>query len=470
MTVVASPEFMALCQAQLALLAQRFEQTTAAIYLAQQSSEQSQPNFVPFVSYPDSFEAWAAPQAESRTSSVALPASGSGPTQPKSMADASVQQAGWKSNSGQHPTERFSRLSRDRQFVVPLVYTDVVVGLLVAIRHDRQWRPEEEQLVEQAAEALAAGCVLERRNQWLQQRLQRHRDFRSRQSEVFHNLLHQFRNPLTALTTFGRLLTRRLNEEDPNYGVATSLLRESQRLRELAADFDATVRLGDVNLSEADTSTSSAEDLAHHLELPAAESSAGSPPLLPMKGLGRTLSLSPQFLPQVLEPLLAVAQMMAAEKQITLMARISADTPPVMGDPEALQEVLNNLIDNALKYADCGAWVWVQTGLSQTTEAGHYQGVVIGDTGPGIPSGDLSQLFQRSYRGVQAQGRIPGTGLGLAIVKDLMTQMQGTIDVVSPVVGTPWIPERVERQLALDRHQKQGPGTAFILWLPELTA
>lgn len=468
MSVVASPEFMALCQSQLSLLAQRFEQTSAAIYLAQQSAEQSQPDFTPLVSYPDSFEAWAAPQAERRTGSAALPASGAEPSQFGQMAEA----AGQLPNPGPQSAEaeRFSKLARDCQFVVPLVYTDVVVGLLVAIRYDRQWRAEEQQLVKQAAEVLAAACVLERRNQWQQQRLQRHHNFRSRQSEVFHNLLHQFRNPLTALATFGRLLTRRLGEADPNHAVAISLVRESLRLQELAADFDATVRLGDVNLCEAtDDSAPASQDLPYGLELPAAESSAGTPPLLPTKGLGRTLTLSPQFLPEVLEPLLAVAQVMAAENQITLIAQIAADTPRVSGDTEALREVLNNLIDNALKYADSGSWVWIQTGLSRTTETGHYQGVVVGDTGPGVPPEDLSQLFQRSYRGVQAQGQIPGTGLGLAIVKDLMTQMQGSIEVVSPAVGTPWIPERVEHQLELS-NQSDALGTAFILWLPEVSS
>ena len=140
-------------------------------------------------------------------------------------------------------------LHPEQQLVVPLMYTEVVVGLLVTVRPDRAWLNEERQHIETVAESLAAGCVLERHNHWLQHQLSQKRSLQSRQSEIFHNLLHQFRNPLTAVSTFGQLLVRRLATEDPNQAVATGIVRESKRLRELVSHFDQAVAIGDADLT-----------------------------------------------------------------------------------------------------------------------------------------------------------------------------------------------------------------------------
>ncbi|MGH2413840.1 MAG: ATP-binding protein, partial [Microcystaceae cyanobacterium] len=58
---------------------------------------------------------------------------------------------------------------------------------------------------------------------------------------------------------------------------------------------------------------------------------------------------------------------------------------------------------------------------------------------------------ERHYRGVQEQGDIPGSGLGLAIVKDLIEQMQGRIELISPNQSN---------------QTKTLPGTTLIVWLP----
>ncbi|MHC5832735.1 MAG: sensor histidine kinase, partial [Nostoc sp.] len=92
---------------------------------------------------------------------------------------------------------------------------------------------------------------------------------------------------------------------------------------------------------------------------------------------------------------------------------------------KALREVLNNIIDNALKYTPTGGKILIQAG----PEKANFQGIVISDNGPGIPPQDFEHLGERHYRGVQAQTEIPGTGLGLAIAKQLIEQMQGEIEV-----------------------------------------
>ncbi|NJM99568.1 MAG: GAF domain-containing sensor histidine kinase [Phormidesmis sp. RL_2_1] len=391
-------------------------------------------------------------------------------------------------------------LHPEHQLVVPLVYTEVVVGLLVSViggssdasAENRVWQNEERSHVETVAQALAAGCVLERRNQWLQAQLDHKRGLQSHQSEVFHNLLHQFRNPLTAVSTFGQLLVKRLEPEDDNRPVATGIVRESKRLRELVTHFDEAVAVGDADWMAGGTSEGALMPL-----------SASTQMLLPshrpddqhkLDSLGHVLTLSAQSLPEIVEPVLAVSRIVGAEKGVHLQAQIAANTPLVWGEAEALGEVVSNLVDNAVKYSPPGAQVWVQTGVSRMGERDdgdngkgdqhyheqHYQGIVVGDTGPGIPAADLTRLFERNYRGVQAAGDIPGTGLGLAIARSLVEEMHGSIEVITPAVGTPWVPmpwmptsETTETSKTTETTDGEqganfGPGTVFIVWLLEV--
>jgi len=497
---------VSLCQAQLRLLTQQMSDSSAAIYIAdmaiaavadQQADaawaerQRSEPNFVPVVSYPEPVDRWvenfarATAWATGSRRRALMP--GSETPEYKSEAQANEQasersenraneRANKQAKAQASPTDWPQTLQPDRQLVVPLVYADVVVGLMVAIRRDRAWNSEERHYVESMAQSLAAGCVMERRTQWLQSQITDKRDLQSRQSEIFHNLLHQFRNPLTAVTTFGQLLVRRLEPEDPNQKIATGIVRESKRLREMVAHFDETVALGDADLAQAPAGVlslpaASAKLLpGSHSDGPTAAesdlSADGSDEL--GTGLGHPLSLCPQYLPDIVEPILAVASIVAMEKAVEVSAQVASDTPLVLGEEEALGEVVSNLVDNAVKYSPSGAQVWVQTGVSYTGEAYHYQGVVVGDTGPGIPPDDLERLFERNYRGVQAQGDIPGTGLGLAIAQSLMAQMQGSIEVISPAVGTPWMPPDLfpNGPNGMDI-TSPGPGTVFIVWLRE---
>jgi signal transduction histidine kinase len=130
---------------------------------------------------------------------------------------------------------------------------------------------------------------------------------------------------------------------------------------------------------------------------------------------------------EILEPLVSSGQAIAQDRQITLTSHIPKSLPPVQGNSKALREVFSNLIDNALKYTPEGGRVSISTQLFPATLE-----ISIADTGCGIPREDREHLFERHYRGVQAQGEIPGTGLGLAIAKELIEQMGGTIKVIGP--------------------------------------
>ena len=95
----------------------------------------------------------------------------------------------------------------------------------------------------------------------------------------------------------------------------------------------------------------------------------------------------------------------------------------MQADRRALEHVLGNLIDNAIKYSTAGAAVKI----SAAAETGHVR-VSVTDTGPGIPAQHLPRLFERFYRVDAGRSReLGGTGLGLAIVKHLVELHGGQV-------------------------------------------
>lgn len=97
-----------------------------------------------------------------------------------------------------------------------------------------------------------------------------------------------------------------------------------------------------------------------------------------------------------------------------------------MADKTHLHNILNNLVENAVKYSGCSVDIIVS--------AIQNKGIVelkISDTGNGISSGDLKHIFKRFYRGKSSAGEQPGMGLGLAYVKLLVDAHGGDISVES---------------------------------------
>ena len=112
---------------------------------------------------------------------------------------------------------------------------------------------------------------------------------------------------------------------------------------------------------------------------------------------------------------------------------LRADTPEqevfVHVDPEGMRQILDNLVDNAIKYTPPGGTV--QIGVRPESD----QAVItVSDSGVGIGSSHLERIFERFYRVDKARSReLGGTGLGLAIVKHLVGAFNGSVDVESRV-------------------------------------
>jgi two-component system phosphate regulon sensor histidine kinase PhoR len=103
------------------------------------------------------------------------------------------------------------------------------------------------------------------------------------------------------------------------------------------------------------------------------------------------------------------------------------DETLVRADEEAVRQILDNLIDNAIKYTPEGGRVRVSCHVT-----GDGVSVEVADTGIGIPRDDLPRVFERFYRVDKARSReLGGTGLGLAIVKHLVQSIGGHITVNS---------------------------------------
>jgi two-component system phosphate regulon sensor histidine kinase PhoR len=101
----------------------------------------------------------------------------------------------------------------------------------------------------------------------------------------------------------------------------------------------------------------------------------------------------------------------------------------VEGDPAGLEQVLFNLLDNALIYTPQGGTVRVHT---TRNHIGNTVVVTVADNGIGIPENDLPRVFERFYRVDKARSRVQGgTGLGLAIVKHIVENHGGHVKVES---------------------------------------
>ena len=115
----------------------------------------------------------------------------------------------------------------------------------------------------------------------------------------------------------------------------------------------------------------------------------------------------------------------ASSRSIAIENRVPAGTI-VLADPRRLEQMLTNLIDNAIKFNRDAGEVTIQC------ENGDCTRILVSDTGEGIPSQHLERLFERFYRVDRARSReLGGTGLGLAIVKHLTRAHGGEVRVTS---------------------------------------
>ena len=142
----------------------------------------------------------------------------------------------------------------------------------------------------------------------------------------------------------------------------------------------------------------------------------------------------------VAEDVMDDLQSRAGDKKVNLENQVPDDVV-VRADADRVQQVIFNLVDNAIKYGRPEGRVWINARLAD----GQFAEVSVRDNGPGIPRDSIDRVFERFYRADKARSREQGgTGLGLSIVKHIVQSHGGEV--------------RVESEL--------GQGTTFFFTLP----
>jgi two-component system phosphate regulon sensor histidine kinase PhoR len=205
------------------------------------------------------------------------------------------------------------------------------------------------------------------------------------------NVSHEFRTPLTAIQGFAETLLGGAVDDPQNRDRFLGIILEhARRLARLTEDL--------LKLSQMD---------ADRLELEL-----------------RRASVS-----QLIESCYETARHRASEKELSLFLDVPPRLPDVLVDPRRVQEVLQNLLDNAIQYT------LPEGKITLSAEAAGDEVIfTVSDTGIGIPKVDQPRIFERFYRVDAARSReAGGTGLGLAIAKHLVEVHDGRLWVESEV-------------------------------------
>jgi two-component system phosphate regulon sensor histidine kinase PhoR len=135
----------------------------------------------------------------------------------------------------------------------------------------------------------------------------------------------------------------------------------------------------------------------------------------------------PLSVAELVAPCLEIARAKAKSKRLTFKEAYPEDLPLVSGDNDALGEVIQNLLDNAIQYTPAGGRITISARAT-----GEEVSISVSDTGIGIPRDDQERIFERFFRVDAARSKeVGGTGLGLAIAKHLVELNGGRIEVQS---------------------------------------
>lgn len=200
--------------------------------------------------------------------------------------------------------------------------------------------------------------------------------------ELLANIAHELKTPLAILQ--GHLESMLDGVEQPEPDKLFSMQEEVMRLTRLVGD------LRDLSLAQ-----------VHQLELH----------LQPMD-----LGEKTERAAEMLEPLLE-------EKNLHFVKELAPDLPLRQLDPDRLNQILYNLITNAIRYTTPGTAI-----LLKTEAAGKNVRLLIADEGPGIAPEDLPHVFEQFYRGDKSRNRaLGGSGIGLSLAKSFVEAQGGSI-------------------------------------------
>ena len=211
-------------------------------------------------------------------------------------------------------------------------------------------------------------------------------------TEFIANASHELRTPITSIKGFTEtMLDHGFDDPEETRKYVEIIDREAERLVNIVQDLLILVRLGSYQITN---------QVHVHLN-------------------------------QIVERVVERLRPFAEKAGIELQWQVEKD-PVITGDPDYLERMVLNLVENGIKYTPEGGRVRVETWVD---EYHRYVGLTVSDTGIGIPKEARSRIFDRFYRVDRGRSRDKGgTGLGLSIVKSIVEAHRGKIEVDS-VVG-----------------------------------
>jgi signal transduction histidine kinase len=203
--------------------------------------------------------------------------------------------------------------------------------------------------------------------------------------EFMASVSHELRTPITALKIYHRLLGQRPDNWESYLQTAS---HETQRLEAIIESILSVTQI--------------------------------------MKQLQKA-TVAPVDLTQLVRQTVADWRPRAEEHGLDLSYQPGAEMPPIMGDPALLERVLTIFLDNALKYTPSGGEIRFDTRLDG--EAGQSWAILrIANTGPAIPPDEVSQMFNRFFRGKAAlESGVSGAGMGLFMASQIVEQHGGSV-------------------------------------------
>jgi two-component system, OmpR family, phosphate regulon sensor histidine kinase PhoR len=146
-----------------------------------------------------------------------------------------------------------------------------------------------------------------------------------------------------------------------------------------------------------------------------------------IEGGSMTFQMEPVSVPSLVDHCVEAISLQARARRLEVSRDIPESLPLVRGDSLRLEEVLKNLLENAIQYTPSPGTICVRAAVENGTVL-----LCVEDTGIGIPSTDQVRIFERFYRVDAARSRkAGGTGLGLAIAKHIVEAHQGRLWVES---------------------------------------
>lgn len=285
--------------------------------------------------------------------------------------------------------------------------------------------------------------------------------------------LHQIKNPVQALRTFGKLLQRKvaleeqlgpLGKSTPLRNLADNLVIQSDRVSDLLLPMDSLLnalepdvtdrylvgrdekKLGnDITALSGSNATSTKGALIVSLTSDRAKVQRKRQSRLSRITNVGDFELEMSFLTDVLGPIIAAESAIAKENGVEFVCSGTDEDnelPGVLICPKSLQEALSNLLNNAIKYSAIGPDGSVNidpvvklTLAPNDTLVKAGVSIFIEDNGLGIPPSDRDSVFVRGYRGSVVKTRTPGDGIGLAVGRELISRMGGVVEILDQGPG-----------------------------------